>query len=165
MLNLQTPTGITMKRLLLLLTLLVVVNARAADLPYDTTADASADIHQALARARATHTPVLLIFGANWCEDCRSLDSSLKTDKNAALMKHEFQLVKIDVGNFDHNLDVSNSYGNPIGKGIPAAVIVSPDNKILYSTRAGELSDARRKNADGVSGFFKQAIASAKASN
>ena len=163
MLNLQTPTGIAMKRLLLLLTLLVVVNARAADLPYDTTADASADIQQALVRAKATHTPVLLIFGANWCEDCRALDGSLKTDKNAALMKHEFQLVKIDVGNFDHNLDVSNRYGNPIGNGIPAAVIVSPNNKILYSTRAGELSDARRMDADGVYGFFKQAIVNAKA--
>jgi thioredoxin 1 len=152
-----------MKRLLLLLTLLVVVNVRATDLPYDTAADASTDVQQALARAKAMHTPVLLIFGANWCEDCRALDSSLKSDKNATLMKREFQLVKIDVGNFDHNLDVVNSYGNPIGMGIPAAVIVSPDNKILFSTRAGELSDARRMDADGVYGFFKHAMASAKA--
>ena len=151
-----------MKRLLVLLALLFVVNAYAADLPYNPAADAKAEVHQALARAKATHTPVLLIFGANWCPDCRALDRSLKTGKNAALLKHEFQVVKIDVGNFDHNLDVVRSYGNPIQKGIPAAVIVSPDNKILYATRAGELSHARHMNADGIYGFFKQAIASTK---
>jgi protein disulfide-isomerase len=154
--------GITMKRLLVLLALLVAVNAFAADPPYNTKADASADVTHALVRAKATHTPVLLIFGANWCEDCRSLDGALKTGKNAALMKREFQVVKIDVGNFDHNLDIANRYGNPIQKGIPAAVIVSPDDKVLYSTRAGELSNARRMNAEGVYGFFKQAIANAK---
>jgi thioredoxin 1 len=163
MLDLHARTGIAMKRLLFLLTLLVVANTYAVDLPYDATANASADIQQALARAKATHTPVLLIFGANWCEDCRALNNALKTDKNAALIRREFQVVKVDVGNFDHNLDIVNSYGNPIGKGIPAAVIVSPDDRILYSTRTGELSDARRMNADGIYGFFKQAIASAKA--
>lgn len=151
-----------MKRLLLLFSLLFVVNTYAADLPYNPAADADAAVHQAIVRAQAAHTPVLLIFGANWCEDCRALNDALSTGKNAALMKREFQVVKIDVGNFDHNLDVVNRYGNPIQKGIPAAVIVSPDDKILYSTRAGELSDARRMNADGVYGFFKQAIASAK---
>ncbi|MEP6898862.1 MAG: thioredoxin family protein [Rhodanobacter sp.] len=152
-----------MKRLLVLLSLLFAVNIFATDLPYDTAANAHADVSHALARAKTTHTPVLLIFGANWCEDCRSLNGALKTGKNAELMKREFQVVKIDVGNFDHNLDIANRYGDPIKKGIPAAVIVSPDGKLLYSTRAGELSNARRMNADGVYGFFKQALETAKA--
>jgi thioredoxin 1 len=148
--------------LLVLLSLMFAINAFAADLPYDTNADAHVDVAHALAKAKAAHTPVLLIFGANWCEDCRALNGDLKTGKNADLMKREFQVVKIDVGNFDHNLDIAKQYGNPIGKGIPAAVIVSPDDKVLYSTKAGELSNARRMNADGVYGFFKQAIATAK---
>lgn len=151
-----------MKRLLLLLGLLVSVGANAADAPYNTTANANADVQHALAQAKATHTPVLLIFGANWCEDCRSLDRALKTEKNAALIKQQFQVVKIDVGNFDHNLDVTQRYGDPTKNGIPAAVIVSPDNTVLYSTKAGELSNARRMNDDGVYGFFKQAIATSQ---
>jgi len=86
----------------------------------------------------------------------------LKTGKNAELIKQQFQVVKIDVGNFDHNLDITKRYDDPIKKGIPAAVIVSPDDKILYSTKAGELSNARRMNDDGVYGFFKQAIATSQ---
>jgi len=151
-----------MKRLLLLLTLLVGAQVAAAELPYNTTADANADIAQALAQAKAKHTPVLLIFGANWCEDCRSLNRALNTEKNAALIHQQFLVVKIDVGNFDHNLDITKRYGEPTKNGIPAAVIVSPDDKVLYSTKAGELSNARRMNDDGVYGFFKQAIASSQ---
>jgi protein disulfide-isomerase len=151
-----------MKPLLVLFSLFFAVNAFAAAPPYDTKADAKAEIAHALTRSRATHTPVLLIFGANWCEDCRALNGDIQTGKNAALMKREFQLVKIDVGNFDHNLDVASRYGNPIQKGIPAAVIVSPDDKVLYSTKAGELSNARHMNAEGVYGFFEKAITVAK---
>jgi thioredoxin 1 len=151
-----------MKRLLLLLTLLIGANVVAADLPYDTAADANAQIAHALTQAKAKRTPVLLIFGANWCEDCRALNRALHTEKNAALMDQQFQVVKIDVGNFDHNLDITQRYGEPTKNGIPAAVIVSPDDKILYSTKAGELSNARRMNDEGVYGFFKQAIATSQ---
>ena len=150
-----------MKRFLsaLALALLVSGSALAKDPPpYNPQADAKAQVAQVLAEAKANHKPVLLFFGANWCEDCRALAHDLATGRNAQLMKEHFNIAKIDVGNFDHNLDVVNRYGNPIAKGIPAAVIVSPDGKLLYSTRAGELSEARTMSADGVYDFFEKAI-------
>src|SRR5690349_9448789 len=88
--------------------------AAAAGGPYDPSADAKAEIQSALAQASAAKEPVLLIFGANWCADCRALDKSLKTSRNAELISRQFKVVKVDVGNFDHNLDVAAQYGNPI---------------------------------------------------
>jgi thioredoxin 1 len=147
-----------MKKLLLSLSIALTVGmAVAADRPYNESADAKADIQAALQAAAASKQPVLLIFGANWCEDCRALDKALHTGRNAELIAHDFKVVKIDVGNFDHNLDVTGAYGNPIKKGIPAAVIVSPDNKVLYATRAGELANARHMSDDGIYEFFTQA--------
>ena len=132
--------------------------AAVQHLPYNAAADAKADVAHALAEAKAAHVPVLLIFGANWCEDCRALDKALKEGKNAELMQKEFKVVKIDVGNFDHNLDVANAYGNPLKKGIPAAVLVSSsDNQVLYATKGGELANARRMSESGIHDFFKQA--------
>ena len=132
-------------------------------LPYNAAADAKADVARALADAKAAHVPVLLIFGANWCEDCRALDKALKEGKNAELMQQQFKVVKVDVGNFDHNLDVAHAYGNPLKKGIPAAVLVSSDNnQVLYATKGGELANARRMSESGIYDFFKQA-ASVKA--
>ncbi len=151
-----------MKKVLLPLMLaLATALAVAADRPYDESADAKAQIATALHEAAAAKEPVLLIFGANWCPDCRALDLALKTGRNAELMR-KFKVVKVDVGRFDHNVDVSTLYGNATKKGIPSAVIVSPDNKILFMTRAGELADARTMSDEGIYDFFTKAAASAK---
>jgi len=131
--------------------------AQAADRPYDEAADAKAALRTALAEAAAARQPLLLIFGANWCVDCRALDTALKTGRNAELIGREFKLLKVDVGNFDRNLDIANAYGNPIKKGIPAAVVLSPNNEVLYATRGGELADARHMSETGIYDLFKQA--------
>ncbi|QEL54436.1 thioredoxin family protein [Chromobacterium paludis] len=152
-----------MRKFLILLTLLLAsAAALAADLPYDEQADAKAELQQTLAAAQQSHHPVLLILGANWCPDCRALDAALKTGKNAELMAREFKVMKVDVGNFDHNLDIDAEYGHPIAKGIPAAVVLSPDNKVIYATRAGELADARRMSETGIYEFFERVSRQAK---
>ncbi len=151
-----------MKKILLSLAISIAAGlAVAADRPYDDAADAKAQIAAALHEAAAAKEPVLLIFGANWCADCRALDHALKTGRNAELMG-KFKVVKVDVGNFDHNLDVTAAYGNPTKKGIPSAVILSPDNKVLFVTRAGELADARSMSDDGIYEFFTKAEAAAR---
>lgn len=45
-------------------------------------------------------------------------------------MRHGFNVVKVNVGNFDRNLDLTKRFGNPVENGIPAAVLVSPDKRI-----------------------------------
>ena len=144
-----------MRIAILLSSLLLSTAALAATvLPYNEKADAKADVSHALVEAKVDHRPVLLIFGANWCEDCRALATALKNPKNAALIDKEFRVVKVDVGNFDHNTDLTQAYGNPTKKGIPAAVVVSPDNQVIYATKGGELADARRMSDSGIYDFF-----------
>lgn len=130
----------------------------APALPYDVNADSWAEVQKALLAAKADKLPVLLIFGANWCEDCRVLDGALKEGRNAELIRRGFKVVKIDVGRFDHNIDIANQYGNPIKKGIPVAVVLSADNQVLYATKGGELADARRMSESGIYDFFEQQI-------
>ena len=127
--------------------------AAAADLPYDERADARADVTRALAQAQASGKNVLLVFGANWCPDCRELDKAMH-GASAPLVAEKFIVVKIDVGQFDRNIDLAREYGNPIRKGIPAAVLLAPDNRVLYATRAGELADARRMGETGIHDFL-----------
>ena len=147
---------------LALLFALSLTLAHAAPLPYDEKADANADMQRALSAAKTTGTPVLVIFGANWCADCRALDKALSSGKNAELVAREFKVVKIDVGQFDRNLDVAARYGNPIKKGIPAAVVLSPQGEVLYATRLGELADARHMSDTGIYDFFKGVVQQAK---
>jgi thioredoxin 1 len=148
-------TRILMKKLFLAwLGVAWLVLAAAAPPPYDESADAKAAVQQALSAAKARQVPVLVVLGANWCEDCRALSAAMQRGKSAELIAKEFEVVKVDVGNFNRNLDLAASYGNPIAKGIPAAVILSPAGKVVYATRAGELADARRMSDSGVYDFF-----------
>ena len=131
----------------------------AAPAPYDETADANAQVAAAQKQSAQSKKPLLLLFGANWCGDCVALDASLKSDKNAGLVNQSFIVVKVDVGNFNRNLDLTQRYGNPIKKGIPAAVVLSPQGELLYATKAGELSNARKMSETGVYDFFKDVLA------
>jgi protein disulfide-isomerase len=147
-----------MKCFIRLLAALGIASAvTAAPLPYDTAADAHIALQQGLADAQSQNKDVLVIFGANWCEDCRDLDKAMH-GSSASLIDGRFIVVKIDVGNFNKNLDVANRYGNPIQKGIPAAVVLSPTDQVLYSTKAGELADARRMGQRGIFDFFSKVL-------
>ncbi|TXH39381.1 MAG: thioredoxin family protein [Burkholderiaceae bacterium] len=126
---------------------------------YDERADAEKDIAAAQARAKAAGKPVLLIFGANWCGDCLALDKALKVPANAELVKSRFEVVKVDVGRFDRHLEIAARLGNPIKKGIPAAVVLTADGKAAYATHGGELANARKMSETGVGEFFKDLAA------
>ena len=145
-------------RTLVLLTCFYAAILYAAPLPYDEAADAKADVKRTLAEAKKANKPVLIIYGANWCEDCRALDKALHEGRNAELVNREFKVVKVDVGRFDKNLDVAEAYGNPIKKGIPGAAVLSPDGKVLYLTKLGELADARHMSETGIYDFFHARI-------
>jgi thioredoxin 1 len=131
----------------------------AAESVYNETADAKLEIQTALAQANDAKVPLIVVFGANWCGDCKMLDLAMKTGASAPLMARDFRIVKVNVGRFDKNVDIAESYGIPLKKGIPAVAIVSPKNAVLYATRGGELADARNMGDAGVYEFFKDASA------
>lgn len=141
-------------RYVLFLILFLATKAICADFPYKENANANFDLQQGLQQAITSKRLVLIVFGANWCKDCLALDSALKSSETADFLSKKFVTVKVDVGNFDHNLELVKKFGNPIKGGIPAAVVLSSSGELLYSTRAGELSSAKRMSESGIYNFF-----------
>lgn len=134
--------------------------AHAADAPvYDESADAPAQVAQALAKAKADHKQVMIVFGANWCGDCKMLDGEFKKPAMKALLDANYVIVKVDVNRFNKNLDVVKPYGEVIKKGIPSIVIATPANQLVYATNGGELADARKMGEAGVASFFQKLAA------
>lgn len=87
--------------------------------------------------------PVLLDFGADWCVDCNVLDELYGRPTVAPVLDQSFHLVKIDVGEFDKNLDVAAEYIDLDTSGIPALVVINPDGKIAYASNHGQFASAR----------------------
>ncbi len=137
-------------------------DARASDVagvaalkPYDEASDAARDIDNALAAAKKSGKSVLVVFGANWCGDCKVLEAELKREKLDQLVRGHSVVVKVDVGRFNKNLDVVNRYEpSLLKKGIPAVVLLDADGKIKRRTVDGELSDARKMGTDAIGAFF-----------
>jgi thioredoxin 1 len=137
---------------------LASAGARSADLPYDEHANAAALIVEAERAAGSSHRDVLLVFGANWCTDCRVLDATLH-GAGAAAISEKYVVVKIDVGDYDKNLDLAKRYQIPLRQGIPAAAVVSGEDKLLYVTKQGELADARHMGDQAIVGLLERASA------
>ena len=158
----MTPYWNTMRRALALIALISSLAAHAATGPYDEAADARSVIKAALAVARDSKTQVLVIFGANWCSDCKALDTSFKSGTTALLIEKSFKVVKVNVGRVDHNVDIAETYGVPLKQGIPAIAVLNPDGKVVFATQAGELADAYKMGDKGIHDFFAKLAAGAK---
>ena len=144
-----------MKKLLVLLALASIFNFALADdkKPYDESANASEQIAVAIKSAKADHKSALIVFGANWCGDCKMLDIEMHQGELAKLVNDRLSVVKVDVGRFDRNKDVTAVYGNVVKKGIPSVVLLRADGSVAYQTDGGELADARKMGREGVTKF------------
>jgi thioredoxin 1 len=123
---------------------------------YDESADAAAQVAQALSKAKTDNKQLMIVFGANWCGDCKMLDGEFKKTALKALLDANYVIVKVDVNRFNKNLDVVKTYGDVIKKGIPSIVIATPSNQLVYATNGGELADARKMGEAGVAEFFQK---------
>ncbi|MDC8784777.1 thioredoxin family protein [Roseateles koreensis] len=117
---------------------------------YNEQADARSELNQALAAANAQKKNVLVVFGANWCSDCRALDRKMNEGNLAAPVSRRWVVVKVDVGRFNHNVDLAQQMGVSLKKGIPAVAVLGRDGDVLKATNGGELADARNMGDDAV---------------
>jgi thiol:disulfide interchange protein len=106
-------------------------------------ADARQQIAQALDRARSEHKNVLLVFGADWCYDCHVLDKAFHRPDIAPLLKSNYELVNVDIGNGDKNLDIAAQYEVALNRGVPAAAVLDSSGKLVFSQKSGEWERAR----------------------
>jgi ketosteroid isomerase-like protein len=118
--------------------------------------NAHAEIAQALKLAAQRHKRVLVVFGANWCYDCHVLDLAFHRPDVAAVLGPNFEVVHVDVGEYDKNLDIMQQFQVPKDRGIPAIAVLGSDGKLLYSQKGGEFEKARSLSPEDVLAFLNQ---------
>jgi thioredoxin 1 len=110
---------------------------------YDESADARAEIREALKRAGAEHKRVIVVFGANWCYDCRVLDAAFHRGDLAAILAANYEVVHVDIGKGEKNQDLAKRYEVPLSRGIPGLAVLDSNGKVIYSQKNGEFENAR----------------------
>jgi thiol:disulfide interchange protein len=115
---------------------------------------AKQQLQQALARAKAEHKNVLLDFGGNWCSDCHLLDMYFHDAVNKPLLEANYELVDVNIGHLDQNLDIVHKYGVPIDKGVPALVVLDANGKVLHEQTHGRFESARVVESSDLTKFL-----------
>jgi len=129
--------------------------------PYDEKADkAAADRAVAAAKARAIAGRKLLLIdlGGNWCADCRILAGVMDVPEVRAFVRRHYELVMVDVGQFDRNLHIPARYGiTDRLKGVPSLLVVDPrTNRLLNPGRTAALADARHLTPQALADWLAQ---------
>src|SRR5262249_33777364 len=104
--------------------------------PYNEKADAKADLQAALKHAKKDNRRVLIQWGGNWCDWCVLLHKKFSTDAGLRReLLYEYDLVTIDIGKMDRNLDLVKQYQAKLGEGVPYLTILDADGKVLANQR------------------------------
>jgi thiol:disulfide interchange protein len=121
---------------------------------YDTKADGSQQIKEALALAQREKKHMLLQFGANWCGWCHKLHALFGSDPAIGkTLRQSYVVVMIDVDK-GHNADVVARYGNPTRYGLPVIVVLDGEGKVLTTQDTGKLEAGPKHDPQKVLAFL-----------
>jgi len=124
--------------------------------PYDESANADAAVAKAKASARAHHKLLLIDLGGNWCGDCRVLAGAMALPELKAFVDAHYEVVTVNVGRFDTNLQIPAHYGIRYRlQGVPALLIVDPArDRLLDGGHESALQDARNMQPQSLADWL-----------
>ena len=97
----------------------------------------------------------ILIFGGNWCPDCRILDGTLQLPTIKKFMEEKYQIMHIDIGRYDKNMDLISYFGIPKEKGVPRVLVFNKYKIILNKESTKEWTTARDRVKQEVFDYFQ----------
>ena len=123
--------------------------------PYDEGANADAAVAAAFARAQKSHKRVLIDLGGNWCVDCIVLANFLKLPEMQRFMAAHYEVVTVDVGRFNRNLQIPAHFGfTKRLEGVPALLIATPDGKLVNGADVFATASASEMTPKSVADYL-----------
>ena len=100
---------------------------------YDEKAEGSELVDAAVRRAADANKRVLIQWGANWCGWCYLLHDCMQQDRELRkTLQYEYEVVLIDIGSMDRNLDLMEKYQVDLRKsGVPYLTILDAEGEVL----------------------------------
>lgn len=125
--------------------------------PYDSERVAESDISNTIKRL-GNDKQALLTFGANWCSDSRALASAYTAEPLKSLLAENFDIVFIDIGERNRNLDLAEKFNAPVMAGIPSIALVDDTGAINFSSQAEDLKNAAAMTEQAIYDYFDNLV-------
>lgn len=124
--------------------------------PFDASRRAMEDVDVALAMGSITDKRVLLVLGGNWCHDSRGLAAHFERPELAATIARHYELVWVDVGRRNRNLDVPRRFGVYELHGTPTVLILSSEGALLNEETAHDWRRAHSISYEDTLDYFQR---------
>ena len=100
----------------------------------------------------------VIIFGGNWCPDCRILEGTLAMPTIKKFIDQHYQIMHIDIGRYDRNMELMNHLNIESKKGVPRVVILDLEKNIVNSSTSSEWTTARDRKQQEIYNYFQKLV-------
>jgi len=98
----------------------------------------------------------ILIFGANWCPDCRIFSGTMDIPKIKKFIDINYDVLYIDVKRYQINMSLLTFFKIPSEEGIPRILAFDKDKNIINISNTTEWRTARTRTSQEIFNFFQE---------
>ena len=124
-------------------------------LPYDGKIYNIGELNDFLSGSIASGKQPIIIFGANWCPDCRIFSGTMDIPKISKFIDKKFNILYIDVLRYEINMQLMEEYGIPSEEGIPRVLVFDKNKNVINNSNTTEWRTARDRTAQEIFDFFQ----------
>jgi len=124
-------------------------------LPYERIELQHDDLREFIQESIDKNKQPVIIFGANWCPDCRILSAVLELPTINKFINDEFNILYVDLGRYDINMKMMEFFDIMPQQGIPRVVILDKKKNVLNIKDTGEWTTARSRTKQDIFDYFQ----------
>jgi thiol-disulfide isomerase/thioredoxin len=127
-------------------------------LPYDEKIIDSSELDKFINQSINSDKQPVVIFGGNWCPDCRILAGTLAMPTIKKFLQQYYRIIHIDIGRYDRNMELMNHLNIEPKKGVPRVVILDFKKNIVNSSTSSEWTTARDRKEQEIYDYFQKFV-------
>ena len=125
-------------------------------LPYDGNEISVEEVNKFLSQSIAENKQPIIIFGANWCPDCRIFSGTIDIPKINEFIETYFNILYIDVKRYEINMNLIKYFDIPSEEGIPRVLVFDFNKNIINKSSTTEWRTARDRSSQDIFNFFQE---------
>tara|TARA_A100001035_G_scaffold57948_1_gene42882 strand:- start:439 stop:942 length:504 start_codon:yes stop_codon:yes gene_type:complete len=124
-------------------------------LPYNGSEYSTNDLNEFISNTITKDKQPIIIFGANWCPDCRIFSATMDIPKIKSYIDQNFEVLHVDVKRYEINMNLMEEFGIEPAEGIPRLLIFDKNRKLINSSNTTEWRTARDRTSQEIFNFFQ----------
>ena len=125
-------------------------------LPYDGNEISIEEVNKFLSLSIAENKQPIIIFGANWCPDCRIFSGTIDIPKINEFIETYFNILYIDVKRYEINMNLIEYFDIPSEEGIPRVLVFDFNKNVINKSSTTEWRTARDRSSQDIFNFFQE---------